>query len=268
MSIINQRIATELGVQVSQVKAAVDMIDEGATVPFIARYRKEATGGLDDTQLRKLDERLTYLKDLEDRRASVIKAITEQGKLTPELARALGGAETKVELEDLYAPYKIKRRTKAQIARESGLEPLMEALLSNPTLHPDVEAAKFVSVDKGVGDAKAALDGARHILIEKIAEKADLVGALREWLWNEGTMSSVVSKGKEAGGEKFADYFQFGQRIKDIPSHRILAMLRGREEAVLSLDLDVSRDDGKPHPADGRIMAAVGITDRGLAIGG
>ncbi len=263
MDTINQRIASELGVQVSQVKAAVDLIDEGSTVPFIARYRKEATGGLDDTQLRKLDERLTYLKDLEERRASVIKAITEQGKMTPELARALNGAGTKVDLEDLYAPYKIKRRTKAQIAREAGLEPLMEALLANPALNPDAEAGKYVLGEKGVADAKAALEGARHILIEKIAEKAELVGGLREWLWSEGVISSAVMKGKEGAGEKFSDYFKFDQRVRDIPSHRALAMFRGREEAVLGIDLDVVREDGKPHPADGRIMSAVGIADRG-----
>jgi protein Tex len=263
MDTINQRIASELGVQVAQVKAAVDLIDEGSTVPFIARYRKEATGGLDDTQLRKLDERLTYLKDLEERRASVIRAITEQGKMTPELARVLNGAGTKVDLEDLYAPYKIKRRTKAQIAREAGLEPLMEALLANPALNPDAEAGKFVSDEKGVADVKAALEGARHILIEKIAEKADLVGGLREWLWSEGVISSAVMKGKEGAGEKFADYFKFDQRVRDIPSHRALAMFRGREEAILGIDLDVAREEGKPHPADGRIMVAVGIADRG-----
>ena len=260
---INQKIAAELGVQVNQVAAAVNLIAEGSTVPFIARYRKEVTGGLDDTQLRKLDERLAYLTELEDRRKSVLKAIDEQGKLTPELTRSINGAETKVELEDLYAPYKIKRRTKAAIAKEAGLEPLIDQLLSNPNLTPETVAAAFVSADKGVADAKAALDGARHILIERIGEKAELVGGLREWLWTDGVISSKVLKGKDAEGAKFSDYFEFGQKIKDIPSHRALAMLRGRGEAILDIDLDVAVEEGKPHPAGGKIMAAFGIADKG-----
>jgi uncharacterized protein len=232
---INQRIASELGVGVGQVTAAVDLLGEGATVPFIARYRKERTGGLDDTQLRKLEERLGYLRELEDRRATVLKSIEEQGKLTPELAHAVGGAETKVELEDLYAPYRPKRRTKAMIAREAGLEPLADALLANPALAPEAEAAKFIDGEKGVADAKAALDGARHILIERLAEEPKLVGELREWEWAEGVLASKVAKGKEGDGAKFSDYFDFGQRLKDMPSHRILAMLRGRNEGVLDL---------------------------------
>ena len=260
---INQRIAAELGVQVAQVKSAVDLIGEGSTVPFIARYRKEATGGLDDTQLRKLEERLGYLTELEDRRKTVLKAIGEQGKLTPELTRQIQGAETKVDLEDLYAPYKIKRRTKAQIAREAGLEPLTDQLLANPNLNPQAAAATFVSADKGIADAKAALDGARHILIERIGEKPELVKSLRDWLWADGIISSKVVKGKNADGAKFSDYFEFGQKIKDIPSHRALAMLRGRGEAILDINLDVPVEAGKPHPADGKIMAAFGIADRG-----
>ncbi len=178
MDRINQRIATELGVGVAQVVAAVELLGEGSTVPFIARYRKEKTGGLDDTQLRKLEERLGYLRELEDRRATVLKSIEEQGKLTPELSKSINDAATKVELEDLYAPFKPKRRTKAQIAREAGLEPLADALLKNPALVPETEAAKFVAADKGVADAKAALEGARHILIERIGEDAPLVGSL------------------------------------------------------------------------------------------
>ena len=213
-----------------------------STVPFIARYRKEKTGGLDDTQLRKLEERLSYLRELEDRRASVLKAIDEQGKLTPDLARAINGAATKVELEDLYAPYKVKRRTKAQIAREAGLEPLSDALLKNPALDPEAEAAKFIDAGKGVADAKAALDGARHILVERIAETPTLVGGLREWLWSDGELKSAVKKGKGEEGAKFSDYFDFGQRIKDMPSHRALAMLRGMNEGILSLDLDVAHE--------------------------
>ena len=263
MDKINQRIATELGVAPGQVAAAVELLGEGSTVPFIARYRKEKTGGLDDTQLRKLEERLSYLRELEDRRATVLKTIDEQGKLTAELARAINGAATKVELEDLYAPYKPKRRTKAQIAREAGLEPLSEALLANPALDPQAEAAKYIDAGKGVADAKAALDGARHILIERIAETPTVVGGLREWLWSDGELKSAVKKGKTDEGAKFSDYFEFGQRIKDMPSHRALAMLRGANEGILDLDLDMAHEAGKPHPAEGRIKTAFGIADRG-----
>jgi uncharacterized protein len=263
MDIINQRIAGELGVAVGQVMAAVDLLGEGATVPFIARYRKEKTGGLDDTQLRRLETRLTYLRELEERRRTVLKRITEQGKLTPELAKAIAGAATKVELEDLYAPFKPKRRTKAQIAREAGLEPLADALLKNSALDPETEARKFVSAEKGVADAKAALEGARHILIERIGENAALVGSLREWQWGEGVLASKVLKGKKEDGAKFADYFDFGQKIRDLPSHRALAMLRGRNEGILALDLDVAHDETKPHPAAAKIMVAFGIAERG-----
>ncbi len=263
MDQINQRIASELGVAVGQITAAVGLMDEGATVPFIARYRKEKTGGLDDTQLRTLEVRLGYLRELELRRASVLKSIEEQGKLTPDLARSINAAGTKVELEDLYAPYKPKRRTKAQIAREAGLEPLSELLLKNPTLVPEKEAEKFVDAEKGVADVKAALDGARHIIIERVGEDAKLVGNLREWLWEEGVLTSKVLKGKDAEGSKFSDYFDFGQRIKDIPSHRALAMLRGRNEGILDLALDIAHEAGKPHPAELRVRAAFDIADRG-----
>ncbi len=263
MEKINQRIAGELGVAVGQVAAAVALLGEGATVPFIARYRKEKTGGLDDTQLRKLEERLGYLRELEDRRATVLKSIEEQGKLTPDLARSISAAETKVELEDLYAPYKPKRRTRAQIAREAGLEPLADTLLKNPALEPEAEAAKFVDAEKGVADTKAALEGARHILIERIGEDAGLVGSLREWLWVEGVLTSKVLKGKTTEGAKFSDYFDFSQRIKDMPSHRALAILRGRNEGILDIDLDVAYEAGKPHPAELKIRAAFGIADRG-----
>ena len=263
MDKINQRIADELRVATGQVAAAVALLDEGATVPFIARYRKEKTGGLDDTQLRTLSERLVYLRELEDRRASVLKSVEEQGKLTPELARALNAAATKVELEDLYAPYKPKRRTKAQIAREAGLEPLADALLANPALDPATEADKFVAADKGVADRKAALDGARHILIERISERADVVQNLREWEWSEGRLASKVKKGKETEGAKFSDYFDFGQSIKDMPSHRALALLRGVNEGVLDIDLDVEHDETKAHPAEAKIRSAFGIADKG-----
>ena len=262
MDKINQRIATELNVAPKQVAAAVELLGEGATVPFIARYRKEKTGGLDDTQLRKLEERLGYLRELEDRRVLVLKTIDGLGKMTPELARSINGAETKIELEDIYAPFKPKRRTKAQIAREAGLEPLSEALLGNPALDPEAEAAKFIDGEKGVADTKAALDGARHILIERIAETPTLVGSLREWMWSDGELKSAVRKGKNEEGAKFSDYFEFGQRIKDIPSHRALAMLRGLNEGVLALELDIPHEAGK-HPAEGRIKNAFGIADRG-----
>ena len=263
MDKINQRIADELRVGAGQVAATVALLDEGATVPFIARYRKEKTGGLDDTQLRTLSERLGYLRELEDRRTTVLKSIDEQGKLTAELSRAINGAMTKVELEDLYAPYRPKRRTKAQIAREAGLEPLADALLADPTRDPATEAAKYVAADKGVEDQKAALEGARFILIERIAEKPEVVGALREWEWSEGTLASKVKKGKEAEGAKFSDYFDFGQSIKGMPSHRALALLRGVNEGVLDIRLDVDHDDAKPHPAEGKIKAAFAIADKG-----
>jgi protein Tex len=245
MDVIVARLASELAVRVEQVTAAVGLLDEGATVPFIARYRKERTGGLDDTQLRRLTERLTYLRDLEDRRASILKTVSEQGKLTAELERALRHAQDKVTLEDLYAPYKQKRRTKAMIAREQGLEPLLDQLLLDPTRDPDEAAQPFVAADKGVADIKAALDGARAILVERIGERADLVGSLRTWLWNDGVVTSVVAKGKDVEGAKFSDYFDFKQKIKDLPSHRALALLRGRNEGILELGLDVPFPDGQ-----------------------
>ena len=263
MDKINEQIARELSVKASQVAAAVEMLGEGATVPFIARYRKEKTGGLDDTQLRKLDERLVYLRELEDRRQSVLKSIGDQGKLTPQLTASIAAAETKVALEDLYAPYKQKRRTKAQIAREAGLEPLIDALLADPTRVPETAAATFIDAAKGVPDAKAALEGARAILLERISEKADLVGALREWLWAEGEVTSRVVKGKEAEGAKFSDYFDFRQKVRDVPSHRALALLRGRNEGILDLELDVAALEGHPHPAEGKVRIAMGLLDKG-----
>ena len=266
MDKINQRIAAELSVGVDQVAAAVGLLGEGASVPFIARYRKERTGGLDDTQLRKLEERLGYLRELEDRRAAVVKSIGEQDKMTPALLSSIMGAGTKVELEDLYAPYKQKRRTKAQIAREAGLEPLLDALLANPSLVPEQAASPYVDAAKGVADAKAALDGARAILIERAGEHAQLVGSLREWLWDAGLLTSAVTKGKEAAGAKFSDYFDFSQKIKDLPSHRALALLRGRNEGILDLTLDLPpAAPGAPHPAEGRIRTMLGIIDRGRA---
>ncbi|CFX53384.1 transcriptional accessory protein [Candidatus Filomicrobium marinum] len=262
MNAINARIAKELDVQLAQVTAAVDLLGEGATVPFIARYRKEKTGGLDDTQLRKLEERLGYLTELEQRRATVLKSITEQDKLTPELERSIRAAESKVELEDLYAPFKPKRRTKAQIAREAGLEPLADMLINDPTRDPSQEATKFINAEQGVVDAKGALDGARAILIERIAEDAALVGDLRQWLWSNGVLTSKVIKGKQDEGAKFSDYFDFSQPVRDVPSHRALALLRGQNEGFLSLNLDVSVEGRQPHPADMKIRAAANIADR------
>ncbi len=263
MDSINARIAKELNVQTGRVAAAVDLLGEGATVPFIARYRKEKTGGLDDTQLRKLEERLGYLTELEERRAAVLKSITEQGKLRPELQRAINAADTKVELEDLYAPFKPKRRTKAQVAREAGLEPLADTLLGKPTVDPSIEAEKYVSAENGVNDGKAALEGARSILIERIGENAKLVGDLRQWLWATGVITSKVLKGKKAGGAKFSDYFDFRQAIRQIPSHRALALLRGRNEGFLNLDLDVEVEPGRSHPAEVKIMLSFNVADRG-----
>ena len=263
MQRINQKIAFELGVGVGQVVAAMELLSEGATVPFIARYRKEKTGGLDDTQLRKLQARLGYLNDLEERRATVLRSIEEQGKLTPELARLINAAEAKVELEDLYAPYKPKRRSKAQIARAAGLEPLADRLLDNPVLDPLAEAGNFVDTAKGVADARAALEGARHILLERIGETAKLVGDLREWQWQQGVLAAAVAKGKDAEGNKFSDYFAFNQKIKDLPSHRALALLRGFREDILTLDLDVPQADKEMHPAEAKIRLAFGIADRG-----
>ena len=263
MDKINRQIAGELGVTAAQVVAVVELLGEGATVPFIARYRKERTGGLDDTQLRKLADRLDYLQDLEKRRSAVLASIEEQGKLTPDLAAAIAAAGTKVDLEDLYAPYRPRRRTKAQIAREAGLEPLADLLSGNPALSPEAEAAKFVDAGKGVADVKAALDGARSILIERMAENAALIGALREWMWNEGVVTSAVIQGKQTDGAKFADYFDFQQTISNLPSHRALALLRGQNDGVLKLGLDVPATGEGPHPAEAKIKLAFNLADKG-----
>ncbi len=244
MKSINQRIAEELSVQERQVEAAVQLLDEGATVPFIARYRKEVTGGLTDTQLRLLEERLRYLRDLEERRATVLKSIEDQGKLTPELEEAILEADTRARLEDLYLPYKPKRRTKAQIAREAGLEPLARQLFDDPSRVPEEVAAGYVNADKNVADVKAALEGARYILMEEFAEDAELVGQLREYLWENANLKSTVVEGKEEEGTKFADYFDFAEPIKDIPSHRALAMFRGHREDILQLSLELDEDEG------------------------
>jgi uncharacterized protein len=268
MTDLIQRIAQELSVHPSQVQAAVALLDEGATVPFVARYRKEATGGLDDTQLRNLEERLGYLRELEERRASVLKNIEEQGKLNPELHQAILGADTKTRLEDLYAPYKPKRRTKAQIAREAGIEPLLDALLGDPGLDPETTAAAYLNDEAGFADAAAVLEGARQIFMERAAEDADLVGALRTLAWDTGQMQSSVVESQEQAGAKFSDYFAFSEPLHKIPSHRALAMFRGRTEGALRLKLCVpGQDDLEPGSAAGRCEARVaarfGIRDQG-----
>ncbi|WP_431206782.1 Tex family protein [Burkholderia cepacia] len=262
---IVQRIATELSVQPRQVAAAVQLLDEGSTVPFIARYRKEVTGNLDDTQLRQLEERLLYLRELEDRRAAILSSIDEQGKLTDELRAAIDAADSKQVLEDLYLPYKPKRRTRAQIAREAGLEPLAQALLANPLLDPQAEAAAYVDADKGVADVKAALDGARDILSEQFGETAELLGKLRDYLHSQGVVSSAVVEGKEnEEGEKFRDYYDYAETIRTVPSHRALALFRGRNAGVLTIKLGLGEelDALMPHPGEAMIARHFGIANQ------
>ncbi|MEU8972197.1 Tex family protein [Streptomyces monashensis] len=262
---IEGRIAEELGVRERQVKAAVELLDGGSTVPFIARYRKEATEMLDDAQLRTLEERLRYLRELEERRAAILDSVREQGKLTDELEARIRGAETKARLEDIYLPYKPKRRTKAQIAREAGLEPLAEGLLGDPSVEPLAAAAAFVDADKGVADPQAALDGARAILTERFSEDADLIGELRERMWVRGRLAAKVRDGKEEAGAKFADYFDFAEPFTELPSHRILAMLRGEKEEVLDLVLEPEEPGERPGPSsyEGIVAHRFAIADRG-----
>ncbi len=258
------RIAEELGVRGRQVQAAVDLLDEGATVPFIARYRKEATEGLDDTQLRTLELRLDYLRELNDRRETILASIREQGKLTPELERDILAADSKTLLEDLYLPYKPKRRTKAQIAREAGLEPLADGLLSNPNLDPKAEALRYLSDEKGVADAAAALEGAKQILMERFAENAQVLAELRERVWSEGILAARVAEGKEAEGAKFRDYFDFAEPLSKMPSHRVLALFRGSHSDVLNLSLQVGKDEEAAQAAcEGAIARAFSVQDKG-----
>ncbi|PIE25729.1 MAG: RNA-binding transcriptional accessory protein [Planctomycetota bacterium] len=263
---IAAQIAEELGVRIEQVLKTLELLDGGATVPFIARYRKELTGGLDDTQLRNLEERLGYLRELEQRRETVLGIIQEQGKLTPALEKQILEAASKTRLEDLYLPYKKKRRTKAMIAREAGLEPLAEALLADPMQVPEELAAGYVSAEKGVEDAAAALEGARYILCERFAEDADLLAQLREYSRKHGLLQSKLARGKEAEGAKFADWFDHVEPIQGVPSHRALAMLRGRKAGVLSLRLGydfeadgVPVEPGQLNPAESRIAAHFGL---------
>ncbi|WP_343607500.1 Tex family protein [Roseateles sp.] len=257
------QIAAELKVRPAQVNAAVELLDGGATVPFIARYRKEATDGLDDIQLRELEARLSYLRELEDRREAVLKSIEEQGKLTPELAAAIAAAPTKQELEDLYLPYKQKRRTKGLIAREAGLEPLADKLFADPSLDPMTEAAAFLNPDAGFADAYAVLDGVRDLLSERWAEDAVLIGKLREWLWEEGLFKSKLMDGKDENNpdiSKFRDYFDYAEPIRTVPSHRALAVFRGRTQEFLDakLALDEELVPGQPSLAEGRIARHLG----------
>ncbi len=259
---IQQRIAEELGVREHQVTAAVDLLDGGATVPFIARYRKEATEALDDAQLRTLEERLRYLRELDERRAAVLESIRAQGKLDDALETQILAADSKARLEDIYLPYKPKRRTKAQIAREAGLEPLADALLAEPTVDPPAAAAAFVDPEKGVTDASAALDGARAILVERFAEDADLIGALRERVWARGRLVSKVRDGKADEGAKFADYFDFAEPLTKLPSHRVLALFRGEKEEVLDLTLEPA-EDGGTEEYEVAIAQRFGIADAG-----
>ncbi|MGO9189166.1 MAG: Tex-like N-terminal domain-containing protein [Streptosporangiaceae bacterium] len=257
---MEQRIADELGVAVRQVSAAVELLDGGATVPFIARYRKEATGTLDDAQLRTLEERLRYLRELDERREAIRKEISAQGKLTTELEQQIRAADSKARLEDLYLPYKPKRRTKAQIAREAGLEPLADLLIGDPARDPHGEAANFVDPDRGIPDANAALEGARAILVERFAEDADLLGELRESMAARGSLTSKVRDGQERNGAKFADYFEFSEPFSRLPSHRILALFRGEKEEILDLTLDPGADDAEN---EARIAERFGVSDQG-----
>ncbi|PAU85880.1 RNA-binding transcriptional accessory protein [Pseudomonas sp. WN033] len=268
MDSIASRIAAELTVRPEQVAATVALIDEGASVPFIARYRKEVTGSLDDTQLRYLEERLRYLREMEDRRQSILASIAEQGKLSPELERDIREADTKTRLEDLYLPYKPKRRTKGQIALEAGLGPLAEQLYADPTLEPEALAAGFVDADKGVADVKAALDGAKYILMERFSEDANLLERLRRTLKQDGRVVSRLVPGKETEGAKFRDYFEYDEPLAKVPSHRALAILRGRNEGILSISLELGEADATPgasHPCEGLIAEAVNISNQGRA---
>lgn len=263
MQRISQQIAGELGVGANQVDATVALLDSGATVPFVARYRKEVTGGLDDTQLRQLEERLRYLRELNDRRDTILKSIAEQDKLTDDLAARIAAADTKTELEDLYLPYKPKRRTKGQIAIEAGLEPLAERLLADASLTPETEAAEFVSPDQGVADIKSALDGAKYILMERFAEQPELVGKVRTFLQQEGQVHATLVPGKEQEGQKFSDYFDHREAWKTMPSHRALAVFRGRNEGVLQMSLTLDPDKYSADHGEGLIAQHLDLPVRG-----
>ncbi len=267
---IQARIAQELGVREQQVQATVELLDGGATVPFIARYRKEVTGSLDDAQLRTLEERLGYLRELEARRKVILESVRDQGKLDAKLEAAILAADSKSRLEDIYLPYKPTRRTKAEIAKEAGLEALADLLLNDPTVEPLVRAEPFVSADKNVATAAAALEGARAILVERFAENADLIGALREEFWSNGRLVSKVREGKQEAGAKFSDYFDFSELLAKMPSHRVLALCRGEREEILGLTVEPDDPATRPPASQAipsayelRIMRAYGISDQG-----
>jgi protein Tex len=262
---INRQIAEELGVREQQVEATVALLDGGATVPFVARYRKEITGALDDAQLRTLEERLNYLRELEERRTAILNSVREQGKLDAALEAAILAADSKGRLEDIYLPFKPKRRTKAEIAKEAGLEPLAELLLTQTQNDPQAVAAGFVDAEKQVADVAAALDGARAILVERFAEDADLIGSLREQMWSQGRMASTVRTGKKTEGEKFKDYFEFSEPLHKLPSHRILAMFRGEKEEILELQIQPDAQlpvAGVPSAYELKIMQRFLISDQ------
>ena len=262
---ITNVISTELQVDQKQVDAAIKLLDEGATVPFISRYRKEVTGGLDDSQMRTLEDRLRYLRELEDRRESILKSITEQEKLTPELEADIRAAETKNRLEDLYLPYKQKRRTKGQIAKEAGLQPLADALFGDRSLDPEQLATNFIDPEKGISDVKSALDGAKYILMEHFSEDANLLAKLRDFLWTEGNLSSRINADKAQQGEKFSDYFEHDEPINEAPSHRALAMFRGRNEGILSVSIVIGDPEEKSltHPCEIMVADHWKIRDEG-----
>ena len=271
---IHSKIAEELGVREQQVSASVALLDEGATVPFISRYRKEVTGGLDDLQLRDLELRLRYLRELEDRKQAIIASIAEQDKLTPQLEAKINAAQTKSLIEDLYLPFKPKRRTKAMIAIEAGIEPLAEQLLADPALDPEATANGFINSEAGFADARAVLDGAKQILMERFAENAELAGQLRSYLWEEGVLQSRVVEGKEEEAAKFRDYFDYDEPLKRVPSHRALAIFRGRKETFLHsaiatpaavANADKTRTDIVPERAERMIAQAFNIQDQGRA---
>jgi len=262
---IEQTIANELGVKLEQVTATVTLLDEGSTVPFISRYRKEVTGSLDDTQLRNLEERLNYLRELEERRVTVLKTIEEQGKLSYELKKSILAADTKTRLEDLYAPFKPKRRTKAQIAREAGIEPLLESLLNDYSLVPEEAANEYINEEADFKDVEAVLEGARQIFMESAAEAADLVGELRDTCWNKGELTAIVIAGKEKEGAKFKDYFEFSEGINKIPSHRALALFRARNEGILRVKLNIPMQDDLDSPLEMGLCDSIVASHFGFA---
>ena len=263
MQNINDLIADEINVKSSQVEAAIKLLDEGSTVPFISRYRKEATGGLTDTDLRTLEERLYYLREMAERRTTILKSIAEQDKLTPALEKAIQEADTKTRLEDLYLPYKPKRRTKGQSAKEAGLEPLADLIFSDPSVDPKTEAEKYLNPEKKIADVKAALDGAKYILMERFCENAELLAELRQEMWEHGLVTAKVQEGKEKEGAKFRDYFEFSEQVKKIPSHRSLAVFRGRKTGILQLKLEIKSDDSDTCPCQGLIAKHAQVEHQG-----